>query len=117
MASFSEDRAVASSYVEWDPNSETRDAIKQLMDIYPEKLKAHLGSRLVFGTAGLRAPMGPGYNKMNDLVILQTAQGLLKYIESQDSEAKHKVCLVLYVARSVSSQGARFCIAGYSNWI
>lgn len=37
-------------------------------------------NRLKFGTAGLRGAMGAGYNCMNDLVVLQTSQGLLKYI-------------------------------------
>lgn len=30
--------------------------------------------RLLFGTAGLRGCMGPGYAQMNDLVIIQTSQ-------------------------------------------
>lgn len=33
-----------------------------------------------FGTAGLRGRMGPGFSQMNDLVIIQTGQGLLKYL-------------------------------------
>lgn len=45
------------------------------------KLKKFLLSRLKFGTAGLRAQMGPGYSQMNDLVIIQTAQGLAVYLE------------------------------------
>jgi phosphoglucomutase/phosphopentomutase len=36
--------------------------------------------RLEFGTAGLRGKMGPGYNQMNELVIIQTGQGLAKYL-------------------------------------
>lgn len=36
--------------------------------------------RLSFGTAGLRGVMRAGFNSMNDLVIIQTAQGLLQYI-------------------------------------
>lgn len=37
--------------------------------------------RLKFGTAGLRGHMGCGYSQMNDLVIIQTSQGLLKWIK------------------------------------
>ena len=33
-----------------------------------------LGSRMLFGTAGLRAKMGAGYSQMNDLTVIQTAQ-------------------------------------------
>lgn len=36
--------------------------------------------RLSFGTAGLRAAMGPGFKRMNDLVIIQSSQGLLHYM-------------------------------------
>lgn len=45
------------------------------------KLRKLLLSRLKFGTAGLRGQMGPGYSQMNDLVIIQTAQGLAVYLE------------------------------------
>ena len=30
-----------------------------------------LGKRLAFGTSGLRGAMGPGYCRMNDLVVIQ----------------------------------------------
>lgn len=33
------------------------------------------------GTAGLRGKMDAGYSCMNDLVIVQTGQGFLKYLE------------------------------------
>jgi Phosphomannomutase len=44
------------------------------------KLRDLLQSRLKFGTAGLRGQMGSGYSQMNDLVIIQTAQGLAVYL-------------------------------------
>jgi phosphoglucomutase/phosphopentomutase len=34
-----------------------------------------------FGTAGLRGLMGPGYCNMNDLVVIQTTQGFVSYLE------------------------------------
>lgn len=45
------------------------------------KLNKLLLNRLSFGTAGLRGVMSGGYNAMNDLVVIQTAQGLAKYIK------------------------------------
>lgn len=45
------------------------------------KLGKLLLNRLSFGTAGLRGVMQAGYNAMNDLVVIQTAQGLVKYIK------------------------------------
>ena len=35
------------------------------------------------GTAGLRAKMGPGFNRMNPVTIQQTTQGLAKYLQQQ----------------------------------
>lgn len=35
------------------------------------------------GTAGLRAKMGPGFNRMNPVTIQQTTQGLLRYLQKQ----------------------------------
>lgn len=45
------------------------------------KLRKLLLNRLSFGTAGLRGVMQAGYNAMNDLVVIQSAQGLVKYIK------------------------------------
>lgn len=47
-----------------------------------DKIKSMFDGRLSFGTAGLRAAMGPGFKRMNDLVIIQSAQGLLHYMIS-----------------------------------
>ncbi|MHC5848314.1 hypothetical protein ACYT7O_11125, partial [Streptococcus pyogenes] len=46
---------------------------------WPE-LRKRLSERLTFGTAGLRGVMAAGFNAMNDLVVIQTAQGLCDYI-------------------------------------
>lgn len=35
-----------------------------------------------FGTAGLRGPMQAGFDSMNDLVIIQTGQGLVEYLKT-----------------------------------
>jgi phosphomannomutase len=82
----------AEDYVLWDPNEESRKVISELLkNGNNEELQARLGSRLVFGTAGLRGPMGAGYNKMNELVVLQTTQGLIKYLDQLVPDAKSKV--------------------------
>lgn len=48
----------------WDFNPETNCLLDD----------DRLLKRLSFGTAGLRAEMGPGYSKMNHLVVIQTTQ-------------------------------------------
>ena len=84
--------ARAEEYESWDPNAETRAQVAALREAgNTAELDAILGSRLQFGTAGLRGPMGPGYSRMNELVVLQTCQGLIRYIESLDKDAKAKV--------------------------
>ena len=63
-------------------NPETRNEILSLCKSENvEQLKKILLTRLEFGTAGIRGSMGPGYSQMNDLVIIQTAQGLTVYLE------------------------------------
>lgn len=44
-----------------------------------EALKKCFSSRMEFGTAGLRAAMGAGISRMNDLTIIQTTQ-VAKYV-------------------------------------
>lgn len=41
-----------------------------------DELHTRFGSRMEFGTAGLRAVMGAGISQMNDLTIIQTTQVL-----------------------------------------
>lgn len=71
----------------WDKNEATSTEIKTL---YAKKqfqeLTDKLLHRLSFGTAGLRGRMGAGYSAMNDLVIIQTGQGLLKYLEKSEGK-------------------------------
>ena len=39
-----------------------------------EELRRRFSSRMAFGTAGLRAPMGAGFSFINDLTVIQTTQ-------------------------------------------
>jgi len=98
-------------YLKWDPNEGTKCAVaKKFSALTPEgfndslfeELKLLLGKRLQFGTAGLRGNMGPGYNSMNDLVVLQTTQGLLQYLVEVDgrSNLENKGIVIGYDHRS-----------------
>eukprot|EP00985_Skeletonema_marinoi_P021407 scaffold13131_cov107-Skeletonema_marinoi.AAC.4 len=49
-------------------------SLQELQCLFPTK------KRIGFGTAGLRSSMSPGPLGMNDLVVIQTAQGLASYL-------------------------------------
>jgi phosphomannomutase len=85
---------IIQQYLAWDPNEETRNAIQEYVNQNDQKnLDQLLSKRLAFGTAGLRAMMGPGYNAINDLVVLQTIQGIIRYLDTTfGAEAKSMVC-------------------------
>lgn len=76
-------RAAALEYVAWDPCPETQATISELLhsNDYPG-LTSLLGKRQSFGTAGLRGPMCAGYAGLNYLVVLQTTQGLIRYLQN-----------------------------------
>ena len=53
-----------------DPDPKTREELQHLVDENNEQeLADRFGSRLAFGTAGLRGKIGAGPNRMNRLVI------------------------------------------------
>ncbi|MCL4141056.1 UNVERIFIED_CONTAM: hypothetical protein GTU68_016705 [Idotea baltica] len=70
-------------------------------------------SRLLFGTAGLRGRMGAGYACMNDLVIIQTSQGLGKYLVSVCPEAKTNGIVIGYDSRHNSHRFARLAASAF----
>ncbi len=75
MSAASSAEAAAAQFIAWDVNEETRAAASAALAAGDAaSLAAAFGCRLEFGTAGLRGPMGAGFNRMNDLVVLQTAQ-------------------------------------------
>ena len=59
-----------------------------------QKLEDAFGSRVAFGTAGLRAEMGPGPARMNELTVLQASQGLLRHLEDELAPTAAGLCCV-----------------------
>ena len=101
----------AENWARMDPNATTSSHVQKLIEaVGTEEVDATSycaletlrlwfpldGSRIEFGTAGLRATMKPGPLGMNDLVVLQTAQGLAAYIAQQQDSAKNLVAVVGY---------------------
>lgn len=71
-------------WLKWDRNENTLNEVKQLIANKSwDQLRKRLMERLAFGTAGLRGCMRAGFDSMNDLVIVQTAQGLCEYVKKQ----------------------------------
>ncbi|CAL8353998.1 unnamed protein product [Lota lota] len=68
-------------WLSWDKNPQTRGQVEVLVEEgRTEELRRRFSSRMTFGTAGLRAPMGAGFSFINDLTIIQTTQGLYVYL-------------------------------------
>lgn len=56
-------------------NPQTRAQVDSLVAAgQHDELRSRLCSRMSFGTAGLRAPMGAGFNRINDLTVIQSTQ-------------------------------------------
>ncbi|XP_033255654.1 glucose 1,6-bisphosphate synthase-like [Drosophila miranda] len=69
------------NWVLWDRNEATLDqVIEAVHDQDWHALRVRLCNRIPFGTAGMRGGMRAGFDSINDLVIIQTAQGLAAYL-------------------------------------
>ncbi|XP_056412490.1 phosphopentomutase isoform X2 [Hyla sarda] len=87
-------------------NPKTSELVKKLVsDGNKEELEKCFGSRMEFGTAGLRAAMGPGVSQMNDLTIIQTTQGFCRYLEKNISDLKERGVVIGYDARAHPASG------------
>lgn len=100
------ERKVA-SWLEIDQNEDTKAELLRLVaDGQLDYVDQVLSKRMEFGTAGLRAKMGPGYSCMNDVTIIQTSQAFAKYILSTQSEFIKNGIVISYDARHNSKRFA-----------
>lgn len=71
----------ARDWLEQDPDPVTRSELSALIEARDtQSLQARFGTRLEFGTAGLRGELGAGPNRMNQVVVAQTALGLGRFL-------------------------------------
>ncbi|OXU31565.1 hypothetical protein TSAR_007405 [Trichomalopsis sarcophagae] len=103
-------------YLTWNNDEKAEKEIQALMQQGNVKTLSNLFlKRLEFGTAGLRGRMGPGYNQMNDLVIIQTGQGLAKYLMKTIPDVKEKGIILGYDGRYNSKRFAELTAAIFLN--
>lgn len=90
-------------------NPKTKSAVEKLL---AEENFVRLGEimsrRMTFGTAGLRGVMAEGFACMNDLVIIQTSQGLAKYVVETNPEAKPRGAVISFDGRYNSARWVEF---------
>lgn len=97
----------AMNWLARDPDPRTREELQHLIDEgMHDELEDRFTQRLEFGTAGLRGKVGCGPNRMNRLVIQETATGLGHYLIEHVSNAKIRGVVVGYDGRLDSKQFA-----------
>ncbi|TKB49794.1 phospho-sugar mutase [Ferrimonas sediminicola] len=94
-------------WLERDPDPDTREELRQLLRSGDEEeLRQRFDGRLAFGTAGLRGIVGAGPNRMNRLVLQETATGLAHYLKSRQGQAASRGVVIGYDGRPDSRQFA-----------
>lgn len=91
MASrFGDDLVAATEHAQrWaihDPDPVTRGQIDALVDAGDPAVIRLFRGRIAFGTAGLRAQVGVGPNRMNALVVRQTTAGVVAWLRASGIE-------------------------------
>ena len=84
-------RPMSSPRADWDPAS----------------LAASFGSPLEFGTAGLRGPMGAGSACMNEVTVMQAAQGIVAHLLATLPDAAARGLVVGYDHRALMGLTSR----------
>jgi phosphomannomutase len=81
---YSDLRAAAQAWASDDPDPRTRAEVEALLaQGDDEALVDRFGSRLEFGTAGLRGKLGAGPNRMNRALVRRAAAGLARYLQDR----------------------------------
>ena len=104
--------SLAQQWLRLDKDLQTRSEIEKLLEAQDfVELDKLLGSRLAFGTAGLRARMGAGFARLNSLTIIQTSQGLAEYLLKEEDASRGVV--IGYDARHNSHKFAELAAAAF----
>ncbi len=109
-------RASVTAWIAADPDAATRAEATALLEHGSmEELTDQFGSRLQFGTAGLRGALGAGPNRMNRLIVRQAAAGLVQHLLDTAPDVAGRGVVIGYDARhgseSFAWDTARVCAA------
>ena len=74
-------------------DSETQDAIKEMMTSSPKDLEESFYKNLEFGTGGMRGIMGVGTNRINKYTLGKNTQGLSDYLKKSFVGEQIKVAI------------------------
>ncbi|MFI0780130.1 phospho-sugar mutase [Streptomyces sp. NPDC021212] len=106
----------ASTWLAEDPDPETRDELRALLDAAKEDegddtearraLAERFDGTLQFGTAGLRGELGAGPMRMNRAVVIRAAAGLAAYL-ARARQSTTGLVVIGYDARYKSAEFAR----------
>ncbi|MCL2490688.1 MAG: phospho-sugar mutase [Propionibacteriaceae bacterium] len=107
-------RAKAEAWAAQDPDPQTRAELTRLMSaadggdrVALAQLRDCFSGPLTFGTAGLRAALGPGPARMNRAVVTQAAAGFADWLVSAGGVKPGSPVLIGYDARHMSAEFAR----------
>jgi phosphomannomutase len=95
-------RLTAQRWLAAEPDDDMRAELSDLLAGDADTLTERFTGRLQFGTAGLRAAVGAGPQRMNRLVVRQAAAGLGSYLLDTDPHARSRGVVVGYDARRKS---------------
>jgi len=95
-------RDIAEKWLLAEPDEDMRHDLQALIDGSIAELEDRFSGRLMFGTAGLRAEVGAGPNRMNRLVVRQAAAGLVDYLLRSVEGAADAGILIGFDARRKS---------------
>ena len=92
--------AAARRWIAGDPDPVTRTELAALVDAGDlDGLADRVGASLTFGTAGLRARVGAGPNRMNRAVVIRTTRGLADHLLAIHDDASERGVVVGFDAR------------------
>ncbi|TDL25051.1 phosphoglucomutase 1 [Rickenella mellea] len=97
-----------------DKNVITRNEIQSLVATEQfAELDLRMRTRIEFGTAGLRGKMQAGWSSMNDLITIQTSQGLCAYTLQNVHDAANKGVVIGHDHRHNSQRWASLTAAAF----